>query len=134
MKYLSFITLMLTFLLNGCFSGKEYPSGLLHRSELRQSREEQRMKELNQSKILRLGVTSSDRDVPDEIRKKLESDGWKIKVIICPDNRLTGLLRTGAVDLIYRPGFTKDDAEKWNLIYFAPDILGNNQYLLMTKP
>ena len=91
------------------------------------------MKEWEYNKTLRIGIAGANRKIPDNIRKKLESDGWKLNEIVCPEKRMTGLLRAGAVDLIYRSGMTKEDADRWNLIYLSPGLLGNNQYLLIQE-
>ena len=47
---------VLLVLLTGCFSGKEYPSGLLDYSALRENMEEQQTAAWQKHKTLRLGV------------------------------------------------------------------------------
>ena len=134
MKYAGAILLILTFLLNGCFSGKEYPSGLLDSSGLKRSREEQRMMQLKQTREIRIGVSRTNQKKLEEFRKNLNENEWRFKVILCPENRLTGSLRTGALDLIYIPGATKENAETWNFIYLAPGLLGNNHGFTTENP
>ena len=129
MKGTSSILLLLMILLGGCSSGKNYPSGFLYPSELRKAEEERRMMELQQGKELRLGLCNIDEKEFAEIRKLLSAKKFKVKLVRCPENRLTGLLRTGAVDLIHLPGATEQNAETWNLIWLAPGLLSNNQYL-----
>lgn len=87
------------------------------------------MMELKQTHLLRLGVSKKEEKNIAEIRKTLKEKGWDIQVILCPEKRLTGLLRSGALDLIYLPGVTKEDAERWDLYYLPPALLLKNRLL-----
>lgn len=129
MKISGSILLLLILLLSGCFGGKRYPSGLLFPAELRKVEDERRMMELQQGQELRLGICHMNQQEFSEIRKILNKMNFKVKLVRCPEKRLTGLLRSGAVDLIHLPGATEADAEIWNLIWIAPGLLTNNQSL-----
>ena len=117
------------FLLSGCFSGNEYPSGLLDTTELRRGEEERRMVELKQTHLLRLGVAAGTQKNMDSFRKKLESKGWRVQVIPCPEKRLTGLLRSGALDLICLPGITETESAKLGFRLISSEFCIENQLL-----
>ena len=60
MKLSGILLLILAFLLNGCFSGKEHSDGL-NTSELLKMEEERQMKELSRTGTLRLGVSAKNQ-------------------------------------------------------------------------
>lgn len=121
---------MISFLLSGCFSGKESLSSQLDRDGLRQTEENRRMAELKKTRTIRLGVTEHSPNGAAEYRKKLESKGWRVREIICPDDRMTGLLRSGMVDLIFLPGATQKDAARMDLQFLAPSLLSGSRLLI----
>ena len=118
------------FLLNGCFSGNSYSSGLVDNAELPKMKHENRMSQLKQSRLLRLGVGKDQQKNIAEFIKNMESKGWKVQVIPCPERRLTGLLRAGTLDLIYLPGKNETDAEQFDFYFHAPAFMTDNPLLL----
>lgn len=118
------------FLLSGCFSRNNYTPGLLDNAELLKMNQERRMRELKQTRLIRLGIGDKRQKEIVEFKKKMESKGWRVQEIPCPEKRLTGLLRAGALDLIYLPGKTTADAEQLDLYFLAPAFLTDNKLLL----
>ena len=130
MRISGVILLSLMFLLNGCFSGNNYSSGLVDNAELQKMKHETRMSQLKQTRLIRLGIGKDQQKNIAEFIKKMESKGWKVQVIPCPERRLTGLLRAGTLDLIYLPGKTESDAGQLDLYFKAPAFLTDNSLLL----
>ena len=93
-------------------------------------KDEHRMIELKQTHVIRLGVGKDQQKNIADFKKTLESKGWKVQVIPCPDKRLTGLLRSGALDLIYFPGATEAEAERRGFRFIAPSFFIDNLLLL----
>lgn len=118
------------FLLNGCFSGNNYSSGLVDNAELQKMKHENRMSQLKQTRLIRLGIGKDQQKNISEFIKNMESKNWKVQMIPCPERRLTGLLRAGTFDLIYLPGKTEADAEQLALFFKAPAFLTDNSLLL----
>jgi len=87
------------------------------------------MSELQRSRLLRLGVGKKQQTDVEEFKKTLESKGWRVQVVPCPEKRLTGLLRSGALDLIYFPGITEADAQRLDFYLITPSFLVKNQIL-----
>ena len=129
MKYSCSILLILTFLLSGCFSGKEYPSGLLDSGELLKMEEERQMAELRRTRMIRIGIPGKENAPVSAIRKKLEKKGWKVQLIVCPENRLTGLMRNGLLDIIYVENASEESAGKFGFYYYAPVFFIKNKLL-----
>lgn len=88
------------------------------------------MMELNQYKTIRLGFAADDQKNITEFQKKIEAKGWKVQLIVCPEQRLTGLLRSGALDVIYFKNCSEKSAEQLYFYYLAPSFLVKNQLLL----
>ena len=131
MKLSGILLLILAFLLNGCFSGKEHSDGL-NTSELLKMEEERQMKELSRTGTLRLGVSAKNQKNIAALQKKLESKGWKVQVIVCPEKRLTGLLRSGAVDLIFPENVSEESAATFGFYYLNHGVLIKNKRLYET--
>ena len=129
MRISGIILLLIMFLLSGCFSGNNYSSGLLNTAELLKKKDESRMSELQRSRLLRLGIGKKQQTDVEEFKKTLESKGWRVQVVSCPEKRLTGLLRSGALDLIYFPGITEADAQRLDFYLITPSFLVKNQIL-----
>ncbi|MBQ9770378.1 MAG: hypothetical protein IJW23_00995 [Lentisphaeria bacterium] len=130
MRVPGIILLLFLFLLSGCFSRNSYTSGLLDHSELLKMKQERRMRDLKQTRLLRLGIVKNQQKEILEFKKKMESKGWRVQLIPCPEKRLTGLLRSGFLDLICLPGKTEADAEQLDLYFLAPAFLTDNKLLL----
>ena len=129
MRISGILLLFILFLLNGCFSGNNYSSGLLDNAELLKKTDESRMSALQQTRLLRLGVGKTQQEEVSGFKKNLESKGWHVQVIPCPEKRLTGLLRAGSLDLIYFPGITEADAKRLDFYLITPSFLTKNQIL-----
>ena len=129
MKFFRVLLLGLTVLLSGCFGRTEYSSGFLNSQELRKSEEERGMMKLKQTNILRLGVPAGKQPETLLLEQKIQSKGWKLRIIPCPEKRLTGLLRTGALDVSALPGANKELADKTGFYFLAPDLLILNRFL-----
>ena len=91
---------------------------------------ENRMSQLKQTRLIRLGVGKDQQKNIAEFIKNMESKGWKVQVIPCPERRLTGLLRAGTLDLIYIPGKTESDAEQLDFYFQAPAFMTDNPLLI----
>ena len=130
MRISGIILLFIMFLLNGCFSGNNYSSGLVDNAALQKMKHENRMSQLKQTRLIRLGIGKDQQKNVAEFKKNLESKGWNVQVIPCPERRLTGLLRTGALDLIYLPGKTEADAAQLDFLFKAPAFMTDNPLLL----
>lgn len=87
------------------------------------------MIELRQTKTIRLGIVAGDQKNTADLQRKLESKGWKIQLVVCPEKRMTGLLRSGVLDVIYFKGSSEKTAEQLAFYFLSPSYLVKNQLL-----
>ena len=122
---------VLLVLLTGCFSGKEYPSGLLDYSALRENMEEQQTAAWQKHKTLRLGVPAGTPEKQWlDLQKKCSEKGLKLTVILCKKEWMTGFLRNGKLDLICHPDLSSDQGIRMGFRSVSGNIWGINAALI----
>ena len=131
MKYCTVSCLaVLLILLNGCFSRKEYPAGLLDYSALRENMEEQQAAAWKKNKTLRLGVPDGTSEQQwMNLQKKCAEKGLKLSVIPCQKEWLTGFLRNGKLDLICDPDLSADQGTRMGFQSISDNIWYKNSFL-----
>lgn len=128
-SFLLFFCLLLT----GCFSGKEYPSGLLNNESLQETVWEYRMLELNQNPVLRLGVpASAEKTDFSELQKKCKANERDLQIIPCDEKYLKAFLINGNFDLVYMPEVSPENAMNWGFFSLSGNLFIKNLLLYRT--
>ncbi len=91
--------------------------------------EERQIAELSRTRMIRIGISGKDEAPVSALRKKLEENGWNVQLIVCPENRLTGLLRNGSLDVICTNNASEEFADKFGFYYYAPAFFIKNKLL-----
>ena len=123
------LPLLIPLFLAGCSCGEDYPPGKPVGHELKSVVEQERMRDLKKNPVIRLGISGENPAGVPELEKKCGEHGWRLQIVVCPEKRLRGLLRSGAVDLIPAKELSEPDAESIGFSYVPPGFLAGNSLI-----